>query len=699
MVQFLSPGINVSEYDQTTSVPNVSTGVGAIAGIFNQGPVNTPVLVGSEQQLVATFGNPGENNFETWFTAANFLNYSNSLYVVRVLPNAGNNAVANSGTYSTHPSVNNSVDYDLLYAANSSAPFGDVDINWVAKHPGLYGNSLRISVCDNPWAYASQLHANGLSVSSPLEVYANLSINISSNTASLIVTPGGGNSVADAATYANRLTANLSIGDIVVFGNSTIGAQKLKVTTIGSVTTNSSAAVASIAFDNVYRLAQAFTTSGSLNNLITRKWEFSDALGTQPVQTQYVKTYGNTAAYDEVHVVIVDNDGKVKNGVPGTPLEVFKGLSRATDAKTTSGADNYYARVINKNSKYVWWGAARTGSPVANAALIAVSSNRNNQNMTFSAGTDPENESNISLGTIAKGYDLYKSPDSIDISLMLQGKPTGQNTYELANYLIDICESRMDAIAFITPPDSVITNNPGLEAQSIVDWATPDSTTGGGVVSSSYAVVDSGYKYMYDKYNDKYRYVPLNGDIAGLCVRTDSTRDPWWSPAGYNRGKIKNVVKLRWNPTQTDRDLLYPNSVNPVVTLPGFGPMLYGDKTHQLFPSAFDHINVRRLFIVLEKAISRSAKQMLFEFNDEFTRAQFKAMINPYLRDIQGRRGITDFLVVCDATNNTPEVVDQGKFIGDIYVKPARSINFIQLNFVAVRTGVQFSEVVGKFGG
>jgi phage tail sheath protein FI len=261
----------------------------------------------------------------------------------------------------------------------------------------------------------------------------------------------------------------------------------------------------------------------------------------------------------------------------------------------------------------------------------------------------------------------------------------------LANYIIDnICETRRDCIALLSPDKSTVINNSGAEALTVKAWR-------GAVHSSSYAVLDSGYKYQYDKYNDLYRWVPLNGDIAGLCVRTDSTNDAWWSPAGFNRGQIKNLVKLAWNPRKSERDVLFSNGINPVVTFPGQGTVLYGDKTLQAKPSAFDHINVRRLFIVLEKAISTAAKYQLFDFNDAFTRAQFRNLVTPYLRTIKGRRGITDFYVVCDDTNNTPAIVDSNQFVGDIYIKPSRSINFIQLNFIAVPTGVQFSEVVGKF--
>jgi phage tail sheath protein FI len=299
----------------------------------------------------------------------------------------------------------------------------------------------------------------------------------------------------------------------------------------------------------------------------------------------------------------------------------------------------------------------------------------------FTLGDDGEGEATISIGDVAIGYDLFKASENIDVSLILTGKPN----VTLANYVIDnIAESRKDAIAFVTP------NVTGAySAQDVVDAVATLS-------ASSYAVVDSGLKYQYDKYNDLYRWIPLNGDVAGLCARTDDARDPWFSPAGYSRGSIKNVVKLGLNPTKTQRDLLYKNGINPVITQAGQGTLLFGDKTFLNQPSAFDRINVRRLFIVLEKAIAIAAKSTLFEFNDEFTRAQFRNLVEPYLRDVQGRRGIYDFRVVCDETNNTGQVIDSNQFVGDIYIKPARAINFIQLNFIAVRTGVEFSEIVGQ---
>ena len=447
-------------------------------------------------------------------------------------------------------------------------------------------------------------------------------------------------------------------------------------------------------FKDPYRLNQNFSS-----NTIQRYWKHFNVVDTAPGQSDYVRLNGNTSAYDELHVVVSDEDG-LFSGTPDTVLEVFKGLSRATDAQNNDGSANYYKTVINDSSQYIWWANDRLSATSNTAASLVNSSNSLPLYMGMRLGSDGLDESNATLPIIGGALDLFVSPEDVDISLVMQGKPIAGTTvvggetitnFQLANYIIDnICETRKDCIALISPDKSKVLNNVGNEALSLKNWR-------GAIRNTSYAVLDSGYKYQYDRYNDVYRWIPLNGDIAGLCVRTDNTNDAWWSPAGFNRGNIKNVIKLAWNPRKAERDVLYSNGINPVVTFPGQGTILFGDKTLQAKPSAFDRINVRRLFIVLEKAISVAAKYSLFEFNDAFTRAQFKNLVTPYLRNIQGRRGITDFLVVCDETNNTPQVIDSNQFVGDIYIKPARSINFIQLNFVAVGTGVQFSEVVGKF--
>lgn len=404
--------------------------------------------------------------------------------------------------------------------------------------------------------------------------------------------------------------------------------------------------------------------------------QFTDAPGT----SDYVETAGGSN--DEVHIVVVDEDGKF-TGVANTLLEVFPFVSRATDAKSFDGSSLYYANVLDGRSKYA---KANTTSSYANTSTTTFAALGTKVTASLTGGSD----GTIGTSDINAAYDRFVNADSVDVSLII----TGSADSTVAGHVIDnIAEVRKDCVVFVSPPKAAVVDNYGDELTDVLTYRTSTLNK-----NSSYAVMDSGWKYMYDKYNDVYRWIPLNGDVAGLCARTDRDRDPWYSPGGLNRGIVKNVVKLAWNPSKTDRDELYPKGINPVVTFSGEGTILYGDKTLLARPSAFDRINVRRLFIVLEKAIARAARSSLFEFNDQFTRAQFVSIVEPFLRDVQGRRGITDFRVVCDETNNTGEVIDRNEFVGDIYIKPARSINFIQLNFVAVRTGVSFDEVVGKFG-
>lgn len=549
----LSPGINVSEIDLTTVVPTVSTTTGAFAGVFTWGPVNTPILVSSEVDVVKRFGKPVTGfNIETFYTAADFLAYGNSLYITRA---NGNGAVtANTGTALTTVSANTGVN-----AGFSTAGLTMID----AKYPGELGTALKV----------------------------------------------------------------------IIVGK----------------------------------------TAFSSNSVIT----------------PYVQRAPSTTR--SVHVAVVDTTGQFA-GVANTVLEVFEDLNVFQFSKTEDGTNNYLVDAINARSNYIKLSANATFT--ANADVTATAISNSAVTFTLVGGTNGSDETTASAASLQTAYDVYKSPEDIDVSLIIGGRTSGDvaNT-TLANYLITLAEFRKDAMVFVSPPKSTVLLSgdlPNSNAQAnVVTWASS-------VTSSSYAVIDSGYKYRYDRYNDRYVYTPLNGDIAGLCVRTDESRDPWFSPAGYNRGTIKNVIKLAYNPNKTDRDQLYKNNVNPVVTQPGQGTILFGDKTHLLRPSAFDRINVRRLFIVLEKAISRASQSTLFEFNDEFTRAQFKNLIEPFLRDVQGRRGIYDFKVVCDETNNTAEIIDRNEFVGDIYIKPARAINFIQLNFVAVRTGIEFDEIIGQ---
>jgi len=398
------------------------------------------------------------------------------------------------------------------------------------------------------------------------------------------------------------------------------------------------------------------------------------------------------SANDEVHILVTDTGG-LFSGTKGTVLEVWPYLSKGPDAIDPNGNSAYWKQSLFNNSQYIYgvdapqyaitsstWG--KTLASNTSFAVLSTNTTFALSGGTYAAANDADK---------INGYGLFANADDVDISLVI----TGGHDATVQQYAIEnIAGTRLDCVAFVSPPLSAVLNTPGNEVTNITSWYNSLSIP---AQYGSYAVADSGWKYMFDKYNNTYRWVPLNGDIAGLCVYTDTVRDPWWSPAGLNRGGLKNVVRLAWNPNKTYRDALYSISINPVVSLPGNGTVLYGDKTLTSKPSAFDRINVRRLFITLEKAIAKASQYSLFEFNDEFTRAQFVALVTPYLRDVQGRRGITDFRVVCDTTNNTPQVIDSNQFVGDIYIKPARSINFIQLNFVAVRTGVDFTEVVGTF--
>lgn len=420
-------------------------------------------------------------------------------------------------------------------------------------------------------------------------------------------------------------------------------------------------------------------------------WEYADFFNGVTGTSKSVMDKGGSD--DEMHIIVVDRFGRFSGGQPNTVLERFSYVSKAADAKNEDGSSNYYVDVIKNRSEYIYITnhaqliGTTTNDPVCNWGNTAQGVAFFQGNSSYTTQLSNGHVGVITNGDWSAGFDHFNKIDEIDVSLVM----TGGAPQVVSKHVVDnLVGDRRDCVAFISPLYEDAVDNAGQEANDIVNYR---DTFG----STSFAIMDSGWKKQFDKYNDRYVWVPLNGDIAGLCARTDFDRDPWFSPAGLNRGVIKNVTKLSWNPAKAERDTLYKNAVNPVVTFRGEGTVLYGDKTMLAKPSAFDRINVRRLFIVLEKTIARAAKYSLFEFNDEFTRAQFKALVEPFLREVKGRRGIFDFKVVCDETNNTPEVIDSNQFIGDIYVKPARAINFIQLNFVAVRTGVAFSEIVGQF--
>jgi hypothetical protein len=760
----VSPGVNVTETDLTGIVPAVATTTGAFSGAFRWGPIGQAILLGDEPTLAATFGKPTNFNAETFFTAANFLAYGQSLYVARSAntigvsntqsaTTQGNTTLLANGSSILGPNtsglgyslvgpgipLNAQVvswsDNTIIITANATtstpntsivffntnAAFSavasqvppshalssfvvknqndyttkqgtfDPAVQWIAKYPGTLGDSLSISVCDS----ASQYQSNIVLTGNTLVSTATLAFSVGSNTALLTVANSATGNDITSATFANTVAAALTIGDIILAGNQqTTGLQKINISAIGTAVPVVSGVSNTGTATLLISLAEPYALSGNVTlTTFTRQWEYVDNVGGVPGQTPYVQQFGNSAANDALHAVVVDNLGKF-SGTPGAILEVFQSLSRATDAKTPDGSVNYYATVISNNSKYVWFANDRPGVPSANAFLVASSTLNTPYEEVFNYGNDGDDETKVSVGVLAGGIGLFTSSEDIDISLIMAGKARtfdGVAGEQIANYWSDnIVTKRNDCVLFASAPKEYVVNNVGNESTALVTW-------GNAVRFNTYVVLDSGYKYQYDKYNDVYRWIPLNGDIAGTCAFTDYTKDPWYSPAGFSRGQIKNVVRLAFNPKQADRDLLYKNGINPVVTFPGQGTILYGDKTHAATPSAFDRINVRRLFIVLEKAISTAAKQELFEFNDAFTQANFVNMIDPFLRDVKGRRGIQDYKIVCDSTNNTPAIVDSNQFVATIFIKPNRSINFIQLNFVAVRSGVDFSEIVGQF--
>ena len=634
----VSPGVNVSEIDLTTVVPSVSTTQGGIAGFFTWGPVEQRILVSSEDQLVNQFGKPVNSTSELFFSAANFLSYGNALHVVRSVATGMTNAHLNAAN-GVATLIKNSDDYEANYNSGITG-IGE----FAARYPGTSGNSLKVSICGSADAYKSTLSGT---------------YSVTSNTST----------VTTSANQASTLVA----GDILEVGLTAGAKQNIKVASVSA---------------NGTTITLATTYTGdtvTANTSLVRRWEYSPNTSRAPGTTDYATN--TNSSNDGMHIAVVDEDGQW-TGVKGTVLEIFENVSKAVDAKDANGSTNYYKEVINNRSRYMWW--ASHNANLTNAGSIS-------NGITYGAPAAVITKSFVNGATGAPStaaqvnlaYDKFKNSEDVDVSFIMTA---GQGQTVVTHVINNIAEVRKDCLVCLSPPSTTVVDNATYAGKEAVDVvAYRDS-----LPSSTYAVMDSGWKYQYDKYNDLYRWIPCNGDTAGTMVRTDSVRDPWFSPAGFNRGNIKNVVKLAWNPTKVDRDELYKNSINPIVTFPGQGTVLFGDKTLVSQPGAFDRINVRRLFIVLEKAISTAANSTLFEFNDDFTRAQFRNLVEPFLRDVKGRRGITDFRVVCDATNNTAGVVDRNEFVGDIYIKPTRSINFIQLNFVAVRTGVEFSEIVGQ---
>ena len=637
----VSPGVLVQERDLTNVIPAVATTIGAVAGQFSQGPMDEVTSISSEKELVETFGKPDSTTFEYFFSAASFLQYSSSLRVVR----AANSGSVNAVVSGTALQIKNTDHYQN--GDGSTGPYNTGSANvgeWAARTAGAWGNSLQVSVCPSANAY---------------EMAAKTTIDDTST------------AVGD-TTITLASATDFSVGDIVNFAEA--GGHEYRITAISSDT---------ITFVRHPSGTGGLHTAVANGSAVRRRWRYYDLVDAAPGTSTYTSTRSGSG--DEMHIVVVDEDGEI-TGTAGEVLEVYSNVSKASDAKTAQGDSNYYVDVIYNKSQYIYWmdhvaTGSNWGSTATGTTFTALS-------LPFTrslvSGADGSAVSNAELKT---AYEKYQDGDTVDVNLIIAGK--GDATH--IDNLITIAENRKDAVVFASPERADVVNVTNSTTQTTNVKGFFDS-----IRSSSYIVFDSGYKYTYDKYNDVFRYVPLNGDTAGLAARTDLIADSWFSPAGFNRGVLRGVVKLAYNPNKTQRDELYRARINPVVTMPGQGTILFGDKTGLSTPSAFDRINVRRLFITLEKAISTASKFQLFEFNDEFTRAQFRNIVEPFLRDVQGRRGITDFSVVCDETNNSPDlVVDRNEFRADIFVKPNRSINFITLQFVATRSGVAFEEVVG----
>ena len=635
----VSPGVLVQEKDLTRIIPAVSTSIGAVAFQATQGPLDEVVSISSEQELVSTFGKPNSTTFEGFFTAANFLAYSNSLRVVRVQNSSVSNATESGSTFV----IKNTTDYTNNYA-DGSASVG----LWAARTAGAFGNNLKIESCPSATAY---------------EETSKTTVNDAST------------AVGDTVVTVTSGTG-ISAGDIVNFGDQ----YEYRVI---SVATNDLTIVRKE--EPQYFVASnssglhAVPTNGAA---VRRRWRYYELFDKAPGTSPYAEA--RAGVNDEIHIVVVDEDGGI-TGTKGDVLETYDAVSKGSDAKTPQGDTNYYPDVIYNKSNYIYWmdhnsSGSNWGSAVSGTTFTAVTSI---SNVSLSGGSDG------SAATTAQkltAYQKFQDAETVDVGLIMAGN--GDATH--IDNLITVAENRKDAVVFASPERSDVVGvaNANTQKDNVVGFFN-------GIRSSSYVVFDSGYKYAYDRYNDVYRFVPLNGDIAGLAARTDLVADSWFSPAGLNRGIVRGAVKLAFNPTKEQRDELYRARVNPVATFPGQGTVLFGDKTGLSAPSAFDRINVRRLFITLEKAISTASKFQLFEFNDEFTRANFRNIVEPFLREVQGRRGITDFRVICDETNNTGDVIDRNEFIAEIFIKPARSINFITLQFIATRTGVSFDEVAG----
>jgi len=664
----ISPGVQIREIDLTTIVPTIASTAAGMAGVFRWGPCHTRVLVDSENTLRETFGKPDNDTASFFFTAANFLGYGNNLQVVRVIGSGAVNATPEGIAAFT---IENEEDYEATANQTNleTAAF-------IAKYPGVLGNSLAVYVQDGSGEHTFAITGSAAAGATTVNVRE----------------PNGG---------AGRIY--VEDGDFLEIDyGSPIGSSVYTISTDNRGTTWAAGSSGSINID------EPLSRALSGGETATVKHRFSRIFSKAATTTSSVDALGGSN--DEIHIAVIDKNG-LWTGIRNSVLETFQSVSKSPNAVRANGENIYYQNVVNRQSQYIWAGVsgAHLSSQANGDNTTTYSTLTTTKGNTYAGGWGGTGDAGQAYyavlsggadGVLAtnaaelwdRGYSLFEDAQTVDVSLILGG-PSNSTTQKL---IIDMCDKRKDCIAFLSPVSDTYGSEYTIVKDKTLNEQTRDVVAFRNTTlnkSSSYAVLDSGYKYMYDRYNDVYRHVPLNGDIAGLCARTEQDAEAWYSPAGFNRGQIRGVVKLPFNPKQTHRDDLYKNEVNPVVAFPGEGVILYGDKTLQSKPSAFDRINVRRLFIILEKAIATAAKFSLFEFNDEFTRNQFRNLIIPFLRDVQSRRGIFDFKVVCDASNNTDSVVNRNEFVADIYIKPTRSINFIQLNFIATANGVDFNEV------
>ena len=681
MAFLVSPGVQVIEKDLTNVVPAVATSIGAFAGPFKWGPIGQAITVASEGDLLTNYGKPDTNNASSFLTAASFLKYGNTLKVSRSIGSDGANAVSTwnsasgyvAGPGSTTTSGLQIGNADVFASASLLTTTIGANVTFVARYPGALGNSLGVFVVTP--------------VTSVSDAYAKLFDYIPSYNSN------------NPTVVTARATTTASIGQAIIsipstsFATIPLTSSMYVIGAGGTINSGSATTISS------------FSLSGSSYNITL------GATLTAAVTTQSSFSFFEA---DEIHVAVVDLDGGI-SGTAGTLLEKWQNLSLLSDGKRSDGTNNYYKDYLNRNSAYVYAntlnaeitnaGTATTDAgyvklPTSTAALPHVLGGTNTVASlpppTNAGGYDGSTIGNS--GDISTALDVFADAATIDINLLFCGDLTGNAALKALSTaeqkVQSIANARKDTVGFVSAPVDIWqkTSNAAKLLSILTKFNDSTATRDSG---GSYSMFDSTPLYVYNKYQDNYVWIPACGHMAGLCANTDAVADAWFSPAGYNRGGLKNVTKLAYNADQAGRDSLYQASVNPIVSFPGQGTILFGDKTAQAKPSAFDRINVRRLFIILEKAIATAAKYQLFELNDQFTQAMFRNMVEPFLRDIAGRRGITDYLVVCDSSNNTPEIVDTNRFVADIYIKPARSINFITLNFIATRTGVSFSEVTG----